>query len=367
MTDTEIVEADVTPPAGLLRGVDPASQAEYAIAVGRALADMATNNGWGVTIQGRDYLKVEGWQFVGSQLGLVPGVEWTKRLTKDTDGIDGWKARCVITHLDSGNVVGSAESVCDRGEETRRRDGTVHYQWRDATDNAIMAMAQTRATSRAFRHILGWAAKSAGFATTPAEEVPDGGFRESNPYGGDEPTIKCPACGAAMNYTPPGKSKSSGKELSGRWWCTDGQNCPGDDSPKFGATLWQDHPDQSFDDARDAWLTQNPEYMTEPVEKDVGEFRMGPGGLQRVADEVMALTGIVPEDPDDPDDPDRVLVVDAVKSAVGVAVARGMFPPSDDGPMAAAMNAPSSIFDELVALAVEVAEREFSSDETEQE
>lgn len=356
MTDTEIehVEGElVTLSPGFLPG-DPIAQAEYAVEIGKTLAAMADKNKWAIQVQGKRYLQVEGWQFIGSQFGLVPGTEWTRKMTKADSGVDGWEARVVITHLESGNVVGSGESMCDRGEETRKRNGDLHRQWEDAPEYAIRSMAQTRATSRAFRNIVGWAAKAGGFAATPAEEVADGGFSDSNPYGDDDVETPCPACGAAMRYTKPGPSKSGEKQLSGRWWCTDGENCPGDESPKFGTTLWQNEKGQSFDDVRHAWLIENPEFRPDGfvAEAIVDEFRLGPEGLQRVADEVLAIKGIVPVDPSDPDDPDRADAVASVTAGIGYLLAKGILEPHTKGPIVAAMNAPEERFDELVAAAL---------------
>ncbi|MPZ14307.1 MAG: hypothetical protein GEU73_07760 [Chloroflexi bacterium] len=340
----EIVEsAELVPAhaAALLPG-DPTAQAEHAVLIGRTLADMADNNGWAVTINKRRYLMAEGWQFVGSQLGLVPGTEWTRRLTKAADGVDGWEARTVITHLASGQQVGAGESMCDRSES----------RWKTADEYAIRSMASTRSVSRAFRNFLGWAATAGGFSATPAEEVQPEGFEPERRLGSDSTAEACPVCGAGMRYTPPGQSKA-GNPLSGRWWCIAGPQCPAE-SGKYGATVWQDDSDESWESALTRFLVDHPEHRPDDqkaMTRDVREGRLGPDGLRRIADEVAATVGVVA----DQDPQGKALVEAAVKAAIGVLVARSEIEASPDGPIAAAMNAPYTIHDPLVAEACDQA------------
>jgi hypothetical protein len=61
-----------------------------------------------------------------------------------------------------GVVVGRAEAMCSRSENT----------WRNRDDYAVRSMAETRAESRAFRRAIGWIVSIAGYNPTPAEEMP---------------------------------------------------------------------------------------------------------------------------------------------------------------------------------------------------
>lgn len=70
-----------------------------------------------------------------------------------------WEAKVVAVR--NGVVVGEAESMCTRSEES----------WRESDDFAIRSMAQTRATSRAIAAAARWIVTLAGFAGTPAEEM----------------------------------------------------------------------------------------------------------------------------------------------------------------------------------------------------
>jgi hypothetical protein len=61
-----------------------------------------------------------------------------------------------------GRTIGAAEAMCSRNEHT----------WAKREDYALRSMAQTRATSKSLRGPLGFIVALAGYATTPAEEMP---------------------------------------------------------------------------------------------------------------------------------------------------------------------------------------------------
>ena len=111
-----------------------------------------------VRISGRDHVLVEGWTTLGALVGVFPVTAWTRPLP---DG-DGWEARVEARTLD-GRVVGAAEAMCSRQEKT----------WKTRDEFALRSMAATRATSKALRGPLGFIVSLAGFAATPAEEMPD--------------------------------------------------------------------------------------------------------------------------------------------------------------------------------------------------
>jgi len=104
-----------------------------------------------VNIGGRDFLLHTAWTYLGAMLGVSPVVVWTRRLEDGT----GWEARVEARTFD-GRVVGAAEAMCNRGEKT----------WRDRSEHALRAMAQTRAISRALRMPLSFVAVLAGFDVT---------------------------------------------------------------------------------------------------------------------------------------------------------------------------------------------------------
>lgn len=140
---------------------------EYA----KALVDVVENQNLFALIQGKKYVTFEGWQFLGSMLptAITPQTEWTTELRDETTGETlGYKTRVVAKDV-NGNERGAAESVCMFAERN----------WAGKDANALMSMAQTRASSKALRMALSSIVKLAGYEPTPKEEM-DGVTAENN-------------------------------------------------------------------------------------------------------------------------------------------------------------------------------------------
>ena len=119
-------------------------------------------------IQGRKYVRVEGWQSIATAHGCLAS-------SRDVEKIEGgWRAIGEIRRMSDGVVLATAEGFVGM-DETKT--------WAVRPEYACRAMAQTRAISRAcrsaFAHVV--VMMDAGLSTTPAEEVPDGGFEQSTP------------------------------------------------------------------------------------------------------------------------------------------------------------------------------------------
>jgi hypothetical protein len=153
-TDLEVYEAPQAP-STLFGTDDPGEVVARATAAARPLAEVVNKQHLFATIQGRKHVLVEGWCLLGSMLGVFPVTTWTRKTET------GWEARCEARTKD-GAVVGAAEASCDRTEKT----------WATRDDYALRSMAQTRATSKALRQPLGFVMTLAGYAATPAEEMP---------------------------------------------------------------------------------------------------------------------------------------------------------------------------------------------------
>ena len=110
------------------------------------------------TIHGRKFLNVEGWQLLGSFVGLNAICQPSKRL--DEAGVDGWSCY-VEVHDRTGQIVAGADAQCCRDEKN----------WKTSDDFQLRSMAQTRAISKAYRTKISFIAKMAGFEATPAEEI----------------------------------------------------------------------------------------------------------------------------------------------------------------------------------------------------
>lgn len=125
-----------------------------------ALAEVVKKQKLFSKIQGREYVRVEGWTLLGSMMGAFPVTDWCHELTEDGKVI-GFEARVEVRTLE-GQTIGAAIARCTRREQN----------WKSRDDFALESMAQTRATSKALRLPLGFIMQLAGFEATPAEEIP---------------------------------------------------------------------------------------------------------------------------------------------------------------------------------------------------
>jgi hypothetical protein len=132
---------------------------QEALQVASTLQTFVTERKLTANIQGKNYPLVEAWQFAGSQLGLIPVVEDVKNLS--TEGEIKYEALVEIIRLSDGFVLSRGYAVCSNKEHSKKR----------FDEYAIASMAQTRAVGKAYRNILAWLMKAAGFEATPAEEM----------------------------------------------------------------------------------------------------------------------------------------------------------------------------------------------------
>lgn len=156
MPDDVPIEVADTAPLTLFGTSDPQAVVERATAVATALADILKKRKLVKKLGSNEYVLLEGWTLLGSMLGVFAHVEWTRPV------VDGWEARGVVRTL-AGAAVGSAEAMCTSREP----------KWAHQEDYAIRSMAQTRALAKALRMPLGFIVELAGYAATPAEEMPE--------------------------------------------------------------------------------------------------------------------------------------------------------------------------------------------------
>jgi len=123
------------------------------------LSQLIKEKGLSSNIQGKQFVNVEGWQFAGASLGLMPIITITTDLSKE-DEIK-YMATCEVRNITSGQLVATGIALCSNKEKTKR-----YFD-----EYAILSMAQTRAIGKAYRNLLAWLMKAAGFEATPAEEM----------------------------------------------------------------------------------------------------------------------------------------------------------------------------------------------------
>jgi len=119
-------------------------------------------------IQGRRYVAVEGWQAIAIAHGCAASALDVERV--NDEGMSGFRCTGIVRRMSDGAEIARAEGFLGDDERT----------WSNRPVYARRAMVQTRAISRAcrsaFAHVV--VMIDAGLSTTPAEEVPEGGFVE---------------------------------------------------------------------------------------------------------------------------------------------------------------------------------------------
>ena len=199
----------------------------------QVLAEVVESCNLYATISGRKYLTVEAWQTIGVGYGITARIEWTREL----DG-GGWEARAVA--VDASNVERSA-AECEAGRpDDNPWDSRPAYQQR--------SMAQTRAISKALRSCLSWVVVLAGYAPTPAEEMP----READMI--QQPKRTAPAKAAAQAQVPAKVGNECPLHPDTFFEFIEGyQGKPGEWKHKDG--LWPDGPDPWANQTK--WCREN--------------------------------------------------------------------------------------------------------------
>ena len=168
----ELVHTRPQAVATLFRTDEPALIVARATEVANVLSGVLKAKGLTTRIGNREHVQVEGWTLCGSMLGVFPIVEWTRKLE------NGWEARAKAVTM-AGATVGSAEAQCTREE---KEWGPTPTRGKARDDYALRSMAQTRAISKALRQPLGFIVTLAGFAATPAEEIPEAEVEPDRPF-----------------------------------------------------------------------------------------------------------------------------------------------------------------------------------------
>ena len=114
-----------------------------------------------------EYVMVEGWEVLGTFLGITPITTTIAEIKNDKGRIVGYRARATL-YLNP--VVKNDEIV--GGTIVARAEAQANVEGRQKDLFAIESMAQTRALGKAYRMGLSWIMKMAGFEGTFAEDMP---------------------------------------------------------------------------------------------------------------------------------------------------------------------------------------------------
>lgn len=165
-TDEEVVlqpKQNIT----LLGAGSPKEQIERATAIADAVSAVIIQKKLFTTMQtgGKEkkYVHCEGWTTMGALLGCFPRITETKEIEPGR-----FLAVCEV-YTAAGHLISRGEAETDIKEQIRLKSGDYKDRWND--NYAVRSMAQTRATSKAFRIGFSWLMVLAGYAPTPAEEM----------------------------------------------------------------------------------------------------------------------------------------------------------------------------------------------------
>lgn len=149
---------------GTLQAASAVALVQGAREMANALADVIERQKLATPIQGRKYVKVEGWTTLGVMLGVVP----REVGTVEQDGI--YTATVELVRMNDGACISRASAECGSDDELDRYGKPI---WAARPRYARRSMAQTRATGKACRLAFSWIMALAGYEPTPAEEMPD--------------------------------------------------------------------------------------------------------------------------------------------------------------------------------------------------
>lgn len=269
----EATEAEIVPigQRSIYLSTDPMDQLNEARQRASVLVEVVKEQGLAKSFGGgKPHVFVEGWQFLASQFGLIPDVEWTKELD------DGWEARAALRRLSDGVVIAHGDGECRRTESN----------WKNRDSYAIRSMAQTRAVSKVCRIALSSVMVMAGFNATPAEEMD--GIHPEPPKSADEP--HCPAClqahGTLVAVTGPHDRKPY-------WRCTaKPEDCGGQreyQGKTYSWSGWRTDWENSVADWRGDTIVDDPQTITVDTEERTKRWGY-------ITHEVEALSGLVDKD-----------------------------------------------------------------------
>jgi len=158
-------ETQITPVQNVQVDIIPGSyqeKIEAAVKIASIISDIIEKKKLYEIINNKKYVKCEGWTCAGALVKLYPRIVEVKEIKDDND----YKciATCELLYLPTAQTITRAEAEASKKQMEEKMQ-------RKVSDFEVRSMAQTRATSKAFRLCLSWVLVLAGYEPTPAEEV----------------------------------------------------------------------------------------------------------------------------------------------------------------------------------------------------
>ena len=115
-----------------------------------------------------EYVTVEGWEVLGTMLGITPVTKVIETQYNKQGRVVGYKSQGILYRNavvdEEGNISGDIIAIAEASADK-------HGFQKDLP--SIMSMSQTRALGKAYRMALSWIVKMAGFEGTFAEDMPN--------------------------------------------------------------------------------------------------------------------------------------------------------------------------------------------------
>jgi len=122
----ELAVVEQQQPTTLIYETNPVTILEDSKKIAKALADIIKDRKLYTTIQGKDYVHVEGWTTLGALVKVFPILDWSKRLNRESGEII-YESR-VITQTIRGEIIGIGEALASSSEKQKRvrHDGLMN-------------------------------------------------------------------------------------------------------------------------------------------------------------------------------------------------------------------------------------------------
>jgi hypothetical protein len=148
---------------GTLQADTPKALVSGATEIANALAQVIRVKKLAVMIQGREYVKVDGWNLLGALLGVIAREEG---VIEREDG--SYLATVQLVRMKDDAIISRASAECGVDEFDNKGAPT----WGSRPKFARRSMALTRAQGKAARLAFSWIMVLAGYQPTPLEDMP---------------------------------------------------------------------------------------------------------------------------------------------------------------------------------------------------
>jgi len=155
-------ETAITIRLGSLEIASPEDVIRRATSISKELAKIVEDRKLYTVLNGKKFVRVEGWTTLGAMLGILP-----REVSAERQEDGGYLAIVELVRVSDGAIIGRGSALCGMDEHDRNGNPT----WGGRAEYARRSMSITRATGKAYRLGFSWIMTLAGYEATPAEEM----------------------------------------------------------------------------------------------------------------------------------------------------------------------------------------------------